>query len=212
MTPITSPADDLDYSIFAQQKDSSPMPLPQYTINEATHALWHVTHLLTILVDACMEAATTFDPTPAFQDYLAWILDSFVSLHELQKRWRANPQLQQSCIDSCLASFSAVELLLSSGEQDCSETVRRKGYLLFSNLCADLLSSPPRVQQDAFSHCRGILNLVALCKRNDSMRRDVSLHLLPSIAASLLDEDAQKMLGKDFQVRNIPVKLEDSLS
>jgi hypothetical protein len=44
------------------------------------------------------------------------------------------------------------------------------------------------------------------------MRRDVSLHLLPSITASLLDEDAQKMLGKDFQVRNIPVKLEDSLS
>lgn len=178
--------------------------MPQYTVNEATHALWHVTHLLTILVDTCLEAAYTFDPTPAFQDYLAWILDSFVSMHELQKRWQANPQLQQSCIDSCTPSFRALELLLSSIEQDVSEIVLRKGYLLFSVLCTDLLSGTTVLQQDEFPICRGILSLVCICKQNEYLRRAVSLYLLPAITACLLNEDAGKMLGKDFQVSIYP--------
>jgi len=203
MSPITSPADDVDYSIFVQQKDSSPNTVPQYTINEATHALWHVTHLLTILVDTSMEAALSFDPTPAFQDYLAWILDSFVSTHELQKRWQANPQLQQSCLDSCIPCFSAVELLLFSVKQELPDTILRKGYLLFSVLCADILGGPAPSQQGQFTLCRGILSLVAPCRRNDSTRRDVSLHLLPVITASLANEDVRNALGKDFQVRQM---------
>jgi serine/threonine-protein kinase ATR len=204
MSQVTLPAEDLDYSVFSQQKDSSPHLVPRYAINEATHAFWHVNHLLTILVDTSVEAVSSFDATPAFQDYIAWILDSFPSVHELQKRWQANPQLQQSCIDSCLPSFRAVELLLSSVGEELSPTVLRKGYLLFSILCSDLLGMPDALQETSnqFHICRGVLSLVAICKRHDSMRGAVALHLLPAITTTILDENARKKLGKDFQVRN----------
>ena len=204
MSQITSPAEDFDYSVFSQQKDNSPYLMPRYSINEATHAFWHVNYLLTILVDTSVEAVSSFDATPAFQDYLAWMLDSFLSVHDLQKRWQANPQLQQSCIDSCLPLFRAVGLLLSSVGEELSPTILRKGYLLFSILCSDLLRMPDALHEtlDRVSICRGMLSLVAICKRYASMRGAVSLHLLPTITTTMLDDNSREKLGKDFQVRN----------
>ncbi|TVY28597.1 Protein kinase [Lachnellula hyalina] len=201
MSQITSPAEDFDYSVFSQQKDNSPYLMPRYSINEATHAFWHVNYLLTILVDTSVEAVSSFDATPAFQDYLAWMLDSFLSVHDLQKRWQANPQLQQSCIDSCLPLFRAVGLLLSSVGEELSPTILRKGYLLFSILCSDLLRMPDALHEtlDRVSICRGMLSLVAICKRYASMRGAVSLHLLPTITTTMLDDNSREKLGKDFQ-------------
>lgn len=203
MIPISSPADDLESSAFSQQKEDSPFPLPRYTISEATHAFRHVSHLLSILVDASVEAVSSFDATPAFQDYLVWMFDSFLAMHDLQKRWHANPELQQVCIDTCLLSFRNLELLLFSVGEELSPAILRKGYLLFSIFCADFLGTPEALQEtpDRFKICRGLLNLIAVCKKHDFIRGAVDLHLLPAIATALQDEDTRSKLGNDFQVK-----------
>ncbi|TVY82181.1 Protein kinase rad3 [Lachnellula suecica] len=201
MTQVVLPPDDMDYFLLSQRKEGSQYSVPHYSINEATHAFWNANHLLIILVEVSVDAALSFDATPAFQDYVAWILDAFLAMHELQKRWQSNPSFRQSCLDSCVPSLCAVEQIMFTVREQTSVNILRKGYIIFSILCADLLGEPAALQEnpDIFPVYRGLLSLVNVCKQHESMRGAVTLHLLPAMAASLVSEDSRQKFGTDFQ-------------
>jgi serine/threonine-protein kinase ATR len=190
--------------MFSYEKDESQDAILHctYSIHDPAVGLWHVTNLLSILVDVSMESVTSHDPTPAFQDYLAWMLDSFLMAHDLQKRWKANPILHEACKKSEVMSFCSVHAFLSSLAEFLTESMLRKGYILLSALCADLLESPADLSDKSIhlNLCSSILNLVAVCEKHHSLRRVISLHLLPAIEACLLDEMTCSTLGNDFQV------------
>lgn len=204
LLPITLPSDSIGASMFANKDDESQMTASNctYTIYNSSMGIWHATNILAMLVDISMESANSHDATPAFQDYLAWILDSFLTSHGLQKRWEPYPQLREACKKSEILAFCAVQALLSSLENFLSDSMTRKGYALLSILCSDLLAPQSDVIEKSLhvNICSSILNLSVICKKYDSMRRIISLHLIPAIDTALLDPVISADLGKDFQV------------
>jgi serine/threonine-protein kinase ATR len=203
----TLPCDHIETSIFSNDKDDdSQLAISHctYLVHDPAVGLWHVTNILSMLVDISMESATSYDATPAFQDYLAWMLDSFLVSHDLQRRWRINPQLQESCKKSAVMSFCAVHALMSSLRGFLTDSMLRKGYVLLSILCADLLEHPADISDKLVRSnlCSSIMNLATVCTNDQLMHRVVCLHLVPAIEASLFDEVTRANLGKDFQVRS----------
>lgn len=198
------PSRDPDYPSLSNDKQGQPNPASQrtYVVQDATEGLWHVTQLLSMLVDISLEAATSHDATPAFQDYLAWLLDSFLVTHELQKRLRNNPNLQQSETRLEILSFCALHALLSSLRDSLSPLVLRKGYVLLSILCADLLEDPSSLSDKSvrLSFCSSLMNLTVVCNQHQSVHRVVSHHLLAMVKTTLTDESTIATLGKDFKV------------
>jgi serine/threonine-protein kinase ATR len=158
-----------------------------YVIRDAADALSHARNVLSMLVDISMAAATSYDATPAFQDYVGWLLDSFLVTHELHKKWRANTSLHPSCSEACVMPFCSVHALLTALRESLPSSLLRKGYTLLSILCADLLEDPTQVSQSSIqlSVCSSIMNLADICRKYDSVRRAVSLHLIPVIRATL---------------------------
>jgi serine/threonine-protein kinase ATR len=174
-----------------------------YDVQDGVAGLWHVTNVLSMLVDICMESATSHHATPAFQDYLAWLLDSFRVAHEHQRRWQANFNFSEPCKQSEIMAFCAVQALLSTLHASLPETILRKGCELLSFLLVDLLERPSSLSEKSinYSICNSLLTLAAVCKHHESTRRALTLGLAPSVCDSLDDDRATRRLGKDFQVR-----------
>jgi serine/threonine-protein kinase ATR len=155
-----------------------------------------------MLVDISMEAATSYDATPAFQDYLAWMLDSFLGIHELQKRRRESLNLPQSYNKLEELSFCAVHALISAVKDSMSPTIVHKCNVLLSILVADILERPADLSGDSIrvSLCSCLLTLSAACKEDDPMCRLVSPHIMATVTAVLGDEGVCNILGDDFKV------------
>ena len=173
-----------------------------YTIQDPVAGLCHVTNVLSMLVDICMESATSHHATPAFQDYLAWLLDSFLVCHGVEKRWQATPLFSKSCEQSEVMALSAMQALLSALRISLPEAVLRKGCELLAILIVDLLENSSRILNKTvtYSVCSGLLTLATVCKRHESTRRSVALRLVPSIRVALNNDTTFLALGKDFQV------------
>lgn len=173
-----------------------------YAIQDAAAGLWHSTNVLSMLVDICMESATSHHATPAFQDYLAWLLDSFLVVHGLQKRFQANSTLHEFCKRSEVMSLCALQALLSTLRESLPVTILRKGCVLLSLLCVGLLENLSDLSDKSTPHniCSSLLTLAVVCKRHESTRRLLALYLVPAIRVSLNDDDSILKLGKDFQV------------
>lgn len=187
---IVLPSDDMSlFASFVVGNDGSPTSAIDctYVIRDATEGLSHARNVLSILVDVSMAAAASYDATPAFQDYVGWLLDSFLVSYELHKKWRANTSLNQSCSDACLLPFCSVHALVTSFRDSLSPPLLRKGYTSLSTFCIDLLLDPTQLSEKSIqiNFCSSIINLAAGCRRYDSVRRAVSLYLLPVIHATL---------------------------
>ena len=203
MSQVVLPSDE-DHDMFPQENEDGSVDRPlqcSYVLHDAADSLWHVTNILSMLGDISMEAATSHNAIPAFQDYLAWLLDSFLSIHEMRKRWQTNPTLHQSGKKSVLLSFCAVHALLSSLRASVSDTIVRKGYVVIAILCSAVLEEPADLSEEStkLALCSTLLNLVAICRQQDTVLREVSVHLIPGIQAILQNESASTVLGKDFQ-------------
>jgi serine/threonine-protein kinase ATR len=197
------PSDTIDQSMFSHERDaSSDIFNCTYVVHDAAEGIYHAANILCMLVDISMAAAASYDATPAFQDYMVWMLDSFLLAHEQRKRLRYNPSLYESCRKSDISSFCSIHALLYTTRAALSGTVVRKGYIVLSILCADLIDNAEDLteQHSKSNICSSFLDLVALCREHDSMRRAVSLHLVPAIQVALRDESKCSSLGKDFQV------------
>lgn len=188
--------------LFGKERSQNTTLNSTYAVQDAGAALWHVTNLLSMLVDICIESATSHHATPAFQDYLAWLLDSFVVAHGLQKRWHTNHIFSEVCTRSEAMALSAVLALLSTLRESLPETILRKGCVLLSFLCVDLLENPMNLTDKPTTHniCSSLLTLATVCKRYESTSRSLALHLGPAIRTALDNNEAVHHLGKDFQV------------
>lgn len=184
-----------DYSTYLTQDCT-------YTLSDPVHAFLHVNNILIILVDISVESATSFDATPAFQDYLAWMLDSFVVAHDIGKRWKSSPRLRESCESSNEMNLHAVQSLLSSPKTSSSDSVMRKGFLILTNFCAEVLETPDDITGEStpLCLCRCLLNLALACREHDAIQRAVSIHLLPAVRFCFENPDTLSKLGNDFQV------------
>ena len=205
LSKIVLPSSTFDMSSYIQGKDEfsqSAAAHCTYTIQGLEVGLEHVTNILTMLVDISMESASSYNATVAFQDYLAWMFESFLIAHALQNRWQVDLTLQETCKRSEIMSFCAMHALLSSIQDQLSASMLRKGYTILSVLCADLLKSPANLTDKSIQLkiCSGLLNLVPICKDYDSMRKVVLLHLVPSLQSIFVDDVACSTFGKDFKV------------
>jgi serine/threonine-protein kinase ATR len=199
--------DSVDSSMIFYDDDGSPNVSIQstYAVQGQTTGIWHVINLLSMLVDIAMESASSHHATPAFRDYLAWMLESFFAANELQKRLRQDTKFQEFCKKSEIMGFCAVHALLSVLRESLSDAILRKGYILLSFLCADLLEAPSEITEKSIrlSLCSSLLNLATVSKQYDSVRRAISLHLIPVVHSTLRDASAVSTLGKDFQVSSL---------
>ncbi len=177
-----------------------------YVIRDAAQGLCHATQILSMLVDVSNAAATEFDATPAFEDYVGWILDTVLGIHELLRRWRANPVLFQPCAKLDIMILSAAQTLMKSLWPSLSPSVLRKGYgiltIIYSGMLEDPTELPEPILQTAI--CSGLLHLAYMCQKHDSMSRTVTIHLLPALEKIFAEETILTKVGTDFRVsRNV---------
>jgi serine/threonine-protein kinase ATR len=204
MIPVNLPSDGADSFLgFNKTVLSRDVDLVYtYTIRETRQGIWHLCILLNMLVDISVEAGTSYDATSAFEDYVAWLLDAFFAVHEMQKRWASSPKLLGSCNGIGPMVLCAIQPLLSSLKGSISNATLRKGLLTLSIILADLLDTPAQEYSEStrLSICRSILNLTVACQQYNSVSRSVFLYLLPVVRKIMKDQDSLSALGDDFQV------------
>jgi serine/threonine-protein kinase ATR len=203
---VLPPAGEMDQSPLYPDSSGSTSALNcKYVIRNPGDALCHVSNVLCMLADISIEAANSYDATPEFEVYLVWMLDAFLITREVQKRWRANPSLLQICPKTGPMSLCAVQALLSNLRDSLSPTLLRKSCVILEIFCAGVLEDPTELSEKPIqlSLCNAILNLAANCKQYDSVRKQVSLHLMPAIQTTISDEYLCTSLGTDFKVRNV---------
>lgn len=173
-----------------------------YTIYNTMESLWHVADMLSMLVDIILAAAASNDATAALQDYLAWVLDSFLVIHELQKGLgerlaRCEPNKRPDVL-----TFCTVHALLLSLREVISETILCKGYILLAVVLESVTEDHTALPDDSTRNtlCSSILQLSAACRKYDSVLRTTTLYLLPTIMARLNDERARMTLAKEMEV------------
>jgi serine/threonine-protein kinase ATR len=173
-----------------------------YTIRETPDAVRHLDILLSMLVEILTEAWILYDATPAFEDYMAWLSDTLLVVHEMQKRLRSTPKLLETCEDGSVLLLRAMQCLLSSLDNSHPDAMRRKGSMTLAILLADLLDMPnQRLNEPTLlSICRSILTLSVACQHYNSVHRFVLVHLLPAIRRILGDKETLGGFGNDFQV------------
>lgn len=162
-----------------------------------SEGLAHASHILCILTHACEETAGSFDATTAFQSYLTWLLDSFILLHDIRRRWVANLTLHESCMRVDEIFLGSINSLLSSLRVVIWPFILRKGYTTLSIICATILEDPSQLSVEfRQTVCSALLNITAVCKEYGSMRQVVSLNLVPAIKST---EETSSNLGQDFK-------------
>ncbi|CAG8977250.1 hypothetical protein HYALB_00009347 [Hymenoscyphus albidus] len=195
--------DAFGYLVYSTDESSTTNPTPfcTYTIRDPGHAFSHVVSLLNMLVDVSVESASTWDATPAFQDYVAWVLDSFAIVHDIRKRWESNPRLRECSESSAETILHALHSLISSLKSSLSDSVLRKGYLILTTFCAEILETPYNISGESslLCLCRCLLNIALASRKHDSIQRAVSIHLFPTIRFCFDDQDILLKLGNDFQ-------------
>ncbi|KAH6705183.1 protein kinase-like protein rad3 [Leptodontidium sp. MPI-SDFR-AT-0119] len=154
-----------------------------YSMRTPAEGLAHASHILCILARASEETAMSFDAATTFQSHLTWLLDSFLLLHEIRKRWAANLALHESCMRTEGLFLGSINSLLSSLRPFVWSFLLRKGYAVLSIICAAILEDPSQLSEESQQVvCSALLNITAMCKEYGSMRQVVSLNLLACVA------------------------------
>ncbi|KAF7872002.1 uncharacterized protein EAF02_009107 [Botrytis sinoallii] len=172
-----------------------------YRLHNKAAAMQHAICILSILAKVSIQTASFQDATPAFQDYLAWLFDSFHASYELQKVWISSGNSAQDCESPAISLFCGLQALLSSFQNLLPETLVRKGYAYLTTIGADIIVNPSNISDKDvnLAFCRTLLYLANICKNYDSTCRIVRFSLLPKLRTVLDDEDASIMVGNDFQ-------------
>ncbi|ESZ94262.1 hypothetical protein SBOR_5330 [Sclerotinia borealis F-4128] len=204
VTEFVLPSDQFDLSAFYFniEEDLNQSSLPcTYRIHDAAGGIQHAICVLSILVKVSIQAASFHDATTAFQDYLAWMLDSFYSSYELQKVWISPGTLHQDYEVPKISLFCALHALLTSTQKSVSESLVRKGYAYLALISADIIRDSSYVTDRDVNlvFCQALLDLAKICRKYDSNCRTVRLCLLPKLRTVLDDKDACSIAGKDFQ-------------
>ncbi|EDN95718.1 hypothetical protein SS1G_11597 [Sclerotinia sclerotiorum 1980 UF-70] len=163
-----------------------------YRLRDASGAIQHAICILSILVKVSIQAASFQDATPAFQDYLAWMLDSFHSTWELHKVWISPGLLQDNEVPT-VALFCALHALLSSIQTSLSESLLRKGYAYLAIIGADLITTPSNIIDKDVNlvFCQALLHLANICREYDSICRTNASAVLTRACRSSENNDRE---------------------
>lgn len=178
---VVLPMSSQDTYIDEKDKETTRPGLQYSYVLDATDGLSHVAEMMRLLVDAA-----SHHPTLEFENYVAWVLDCFLDIHVIQKRWNQLPDLH-GCDEGVEESaLCATRLLLSSLGQMLQDHVRRKGYILLSLICAHRIDGDMS-DLSAYGRdlCSSLLHLAIICKQDESVRRAVGLNLVPTVQTAL---------------------------
>ncbi|KAM3088202.1 serine/threonine-protein kinase M1, variant 2 [Clarireedia jacksonii] len=197
------PSDHFDLSTYCDSlkgslEQSSPC---NYILRDVTDALRHATYILSILVNISNQAASTQDASLAFQNHLAWLLDSFYSLHELQKIWSIHDNSQSVGIAPSTALYYATQSLFVSIRTTIPEPLVRKGYMYLAIIGAYILDDPSGLadKEVNLTFCQMLLQLALICRRHNAVGQVTNLHLSPKLQVMLGSEDTLAIVGNDFK-------------
>jgi hypothetical protein len=154
-----------------------------YTLHDADHALRHSYYLLALLVNVSSSAAGTYEATPFSQGYVAWILDGFLLLREVERAWGPSSVAQQSDIETYMLLVRAVRSLLMSTDRLLPTTLRCKGYSILARLCAELCDYPDALSETSveITFCATLLDLAANFVHLEPVAQAVRFQLLPAL-------------------------------
>ncbi|KAL2062316.1 hypothetical protein VTL71DRAFT_6582 [Oculimacula yallundae] len=156
----------------SEEQSSSALVTSSYLMHSPGEGLANASHVLCVLARASEETAISFDATTAFQGYLIWLLDSFLQVHEIRRRWAANLALHESCIRIDELFLGSINSLLSSLRRFLWPFLLRKGYTVLSIICAAILQDPSQLSDESRPIlCSALLNMTAVCKKHASMRQ-----------------------------------------
>lgn len=105
-----------------------------YTLRNVSRCISHGKILLSILLGISAEAVLLHRATPAFSDYIGWMLDSFISLDELERRRLSISTIQNQTATVGWA-FCAVKTLLSSLQEFISPAILQRLHFTCRTLC-----------------------------------------------------------------------------
>lgn len=173
-----------------------------YVLANTQNVLRHSCYLLALIVDVESSIASLSGPTPAFQGHLAWILDGFLLLREVESKWGPYTATQQSEFQLCALSIRAVHCLLTSLVQLISTPLKRKGYSILAHLCAELVNYSGALSDTAIqtTFCSSLLDLAAASAHHETVGQIVEAVLLPALQNLMDNELASGLLSVDIQV------------
>ncbi|KAI8948096.1 phosphatidylinositol 3 [Xylaria longipes] len=106
-----------------------------YTLNLASHALRHASHLLSLLSIPLVGHQLVSNAPPPFQEIIPWLIDAAVRINVTQNRWR---DLSRSCLPQFLRSTIKI-LDTTKRLVNADMLVEEKAHILLVHLCADAL-------------------------------------------------------------------------
>lgn len=176
-----------------------------YSLSDVPTAFRHISYLMSIVVKVSSATAVSYDATVAFQGYLAWMLDTFVGLREVERSFTTLSSIQESDFEFCALYFNSIHFLLKSLDDILPDTIKRKGYRLLAILCAELVMDYPQAlsetsNQDKF--CSSLLDLAAACNKFDQVAQTVSTKLLPGLKKLTSNNNENNRLSNDLEVRH----------
>lgn len=154
-----------------------------YILHDFDHALRHVSYLLDLLIGVSSSYAGTYEVTPFFQGNIAWILDSFLLLYEVERAWVHSFAVQQSAVETCMLPIRAVHSLLLSMDRSLPRNLKCKGYAVLARLCTEFCDYPDALSETSveITFCAIILDLAANCVHHEPVAQAVRLQLLPAL-------------------------------
>jgi hypothetical protein len=173
-----------------------------YLVQDIHYAIRHSCYLLNLIVDISSSTARTYNATPAFQGHLAWILDGFLILRDVESIWAPYSPTQQSEFEHCTVSIRAIHCLLTSLDHLLSKPLKRKGYRVLGHLCVELVGYSGALSETAVQalFCSSLLDLAAASLQDNSISQAVKIELLPALQNLLRSEHDSGSLGADILV------------
>ncbi|POS87854.1 hypothetical protein EPUL_000219 [Erysiphe pulchra] len=167
-----------------------------YSISGTYNCLKHVGYLLLILTSFIGDFSQPLSAALIFQDYLVWLLDSFVEAQDLFKILLT--VTNSSDIDSNIdyLVLNSTQALLSNTQGTATPNILRKGYSILSLICARILERTLELSekiQENFT--QAFLDLEHFCRKNDNVRRITTIHLVPI----LYDSISKSVLSPEFK-------------
>lgn len=184
---ITLPPKEVECS-FSQDSQNNGTDIGRctYSISGTYNCLRHVGYLLHTLTSFIGDFSQPQSATTIFQDYLVWLLDSFVEAQELFRilMIMTNSPDNDSIID-CLV-LNSTQVLVSNTQGTISPIILRKGYSILTLTCAKILEKTVDFSEKMQKNLtQAFLDLDNFCRENDSIRRLTTIHLVPILNHSM---------------------------
>ncbi|KAJ8130697.1 hypothetical protein O1611_g2932 [Lasiodiplodia mahajangana] len=171
-----------------------------YTINLASYALRHASHLLTLLAIPLVDYRLSSNAPQSLHETTPWLLDAVVRMNLTHNRW---PSLSRSCLPQLLHNtikiIDTVKLLVNT-----NPLTQEKAYILLVQLCAEELTRRRAASGlgNIVSTDNRLLSLAAVrvaeaCLLHVAASRFASLQIIP-ILEKLVDYERITSRGTDL--------------